>query len=345
MLAALLVGAALALAPTPDRAAGEVASTGPVASSDPLSRLQQNLADLEERTASARAELLAHQAQQGGAAEHGPAAVHGMHGASRGLSGSHTIFKMPDAFDLRFTISTIFVLVIVTISFEKASKAPPTTNPYANPVPRPPLPPPSPTPPSFRTTGLGAPGGVGSPRQPRGAHQEGAARENVQGAHHPRLCRLLGHHPAAGRHIITPPQPTKPTCIGHRAAHILALSFGARAAQESVASEYCTTVLTQAQLLTLNHEQHVNYEFSHILMFTTAIVYAKEIFFVSAMLDSVIKRFEAYEKSPPQELLDEQVRRFGQRTSDGGQGPELNIPVGRCARAYEVTCEPLPLTL
>ena len=40
-------GAALALAPTPDRAAGEVASAGPVASSDPLSRLQQNLADLD----------------------------------------------------------------------------------------------------------------------------------------------------------------------------------------------------------------------------------------------------------------------------------------------------------
>ena len=145
---------------------------------------------------------------------------------------------------------------------------------------------------------------------------------------------------------------------------------------QSVASEFCTTVLTQAQLLTLNHEQHLNYEFSHILMFTTAIVYAKaisapfpdpqphpnhiserspgrkpepdpdadlhpnqEIFFVSAMLDSVIKRFEAYEKTPPQELLDEQVRRFGQRASDGGQGPELNIPVGRCARAYEVTCD------
>ena len=46
---------------------------------------------------------------------------------------------------------------------------------------------------------------------------------------------------------------------------------------QSVASEFCTTVLTQAQLLTLNHEQHLNYEFSHILMFTTAIVYAKAI--------------------------------------------------------------------
>jgi hypothetical protein len=142
MLAAsiTLVCAALALAPTPERAAGEVASAGPVAS-DPLSRLQQNLAELEERTASVRAELLAHQAQQGGAAEHGPAAAHGMHGASRGLSGSHTIFKMPDAFDLRFTITTIFVLVVVTISFEKVRKAPPTTNPYVNPSPRPhPLP-------------------------------------------------------------------------------------------------------------------------------------------------------------------------------------------------------------
>jgi len=224
MLAALLVCAALALAPTPDRAAGEVASAGPVESSDPLSRLQQNLADLEERTVRARAALLAHQAQQGGAAEHGPAAVHGVHGASRGLSGSHTIFKMPDAFDLRFTITTIFVLVVVTISFEKVRKAPPTTNPYFNPLPPPPAHSPcGPTPPSFRA-GLGAPGGVGSPRQPRGAHQEGAAREDVQGAHHPRLCRLLGHHPAAGGRITAHPQPTRPARIGPRAAHILALS-------------------------------------------------------------------------------------------------------------------------
>ena len=138
MLAALLVCAALALAPTPDRAAGEVASAGPVASSDPLSMLQQNLADLEERTVRARAALLAHQAQHGAAAEHGPAAVHGVHGASRGLSGSHTIFKMPDAFDLRFTITTIFVLVVVTISFEKVRKAPPTANAYVNPLPPPP---------------------------------------------------------------------------------------------------------------------------------------------------------------------------------------------------------------
>ena len=137
MLAALVVCAALALAPTPDRAAGEVASAGPVASSDPLSMLQQNLADLEERTASARAALLAHQAQHGAAAEHGPAAVHGVHGASRGLSGSHTIFKMPDAFDLRFTITTIFVLVVVTISFEKVRKLQLPTR-ISTPAPRPP---------------------------------------------------------------------------------------------------------------------------------------------------------------------------------------------------------------
>ena len=68
MLAALLVCAAHALAPVPDRAADQVASAGPVASADPLARLQQNLADLEERTASARAELMALQAQPGGGA-------------------------------------------------------------------------------------------------------------------------------------------------------------------------------------------------------------------------------------------------------------------------------------
>ena len=51
MLAArLLICAAHALAPVPDRAAAQIASAGPaVASSDPLARLQQNLADLEER--------------------------------------------------------------------------------------------------------------------------------------------------------------------------------------------------------------------------------------------------------------------------------------------------------
>ena len=125
MLAALLVCAAHALAPVPDRAADQVASAGPVASADPLARLQQNLADLEERTASARAELMALQAQPvGGAAELSAAAEHGAHGTSRSLSGSHTIFKMPDAFDLRFTIMTIFILVIVTISFEKARNTP-----------------------------------------------------------------------------------------------------------------------------------------------------------------------------------------------------------------------------
>ena len=125
MLAALLVCAAHALAPVPDRAADQVASAGMVASADPLARLQQNLADLEERTASARAELMALQAQPGiGGPEHGVAAEHGAHGASRSLSGSHTIFKMPDAFDLRFTIMTIFILVIVTISFEKARNTP-----------------------------------------------------------------------------------------------------------------------------------------------------------------------------------------------------------------------------
>ena len=141
MLAALLICAAHALAPVPDRATAQSTPAGPaVASPDPLARLQQNLADLEERTVSARAELKALLAQPGGGAgEHGAAAEHGAHGAARGLNedgSSHTIFKMPDAFDLRFTIMTIFVLVVVTISFETVRKSPHSYLPLPNPCPR-----------------------------------------------------------------------------------------------------------------------------------------------------------------------------------------------------------------
>ena len=141
MLAALLICAAHALAPVPDRATAQSTPAGPaVASPDPLARLQQNLADLEERTVSARAELKALLAQPGGGAgEPGAAAEHGAHGAARGLNedgSSHTIFKMPDAFDLRFTIMTIFVLVVVTISFETVRKSPHSYLPLPHPCPR-----------------------------------------------------------------------------------------------------------------------------------------------------------------------------------------------------------------
>ena len=257
MLAALLVCAAQAIAPVPDRVVDQVTSANQVASSDSLASLQQNLADLEERTASARAAL---QAQPGGGGAEHAAAEHRGHGASRGLSGSHTIFKMPHAFDLRFTIMTIFVLVVVTISFEKGSE-----------------------------------------------HLEEAV-------HH----AIKKHLP--GAHI-------KKELLEKMFKELTILGFVA----------FSATVLLQAELLTLNHEQHLNYEFSHILMFSTAIVYAKEIFFVSAMLEAVIKRFEAYDKLVSQELLDEQVRLFGQRTSRDAQGPELKIPVGFCARSYEAT--------
>ena len=128
MLTTLLICAAHALAPVPDRGAAQITSSSAAdASLDPLARLQQNLADLEERTVSARAEL---KALLGAAAEHGA------HGAARGLNedgSSHTIFKMPDAFDLRFTIMTIFVLVVVTISFETVRKSPHSYLPLPNP--------------------------------------------------------------------------------------------------------------------------------------------------------------------------------------------------------------------
>jgi hypothetical protein len=75
MLAALLVCAAQAIAPVPDRVVDQVTSANQVASSDSLASLQQNLADLEERTASARAAL---QAQPGGGGAEHAAAEHGV---------------------------------------------------------------------------------------------------------------------------------------------------------------------------------------------------------------------------------------------------------------------------
>ena len=56
-----------------------------------------------------------------------------------------------------------------------------------------------------------------------------------------------------------------------RRAHIGVLTFGV----EQHGRPSVLSLPAQAELLTLNHEQHLNYEFSHILMFSTAIVYAK----------------------------------------------------------------------
>ena len=56
-----------------------------------------------------------------------------------------------------------------------------------------------------------------------------------------------------------------------RRAHIGVLTFGF----EQHGRPSVLSLPAQAELLTLNHEQHLNYEFSHILMFSTAIVYAK----------------------------------------------------------------------
>ena len=51
-------------------------------------------------------------------------------------------------------------------------------------------------------------------------------------------------------------------------------------------------------------------------MFTTAIVYAKEIMNVSNMLHGIREAFERYDAAPPVEVLDAQVRVFGNRTDD-----------------------------
>jgi hypothetical protein len=75
-------------------------------------------------------------------------------------------------------------------------------------------------------------------------------------------------------------------------------------------------MIIQAEVLPLTHHQHLNFEFAHILMFTTAIVYAKEIFSVSHMLHGIKVNFEAHDNSDPDEVLKKQLKKFGDRTSE-----------------------------
>ena len=79
---------------------------------------------------------------------------------------------------------------------------------------------------------------------------------------------------------------------------------------------FSATMLIQAEWLPMSHGQHLCFEFAHILMFTTAIVYAKEIFLVSHSLHRMITRFDGFDAADPVKVLANQVARYGNRTDE-----------------------------
>ena len=79
---------------------------------------------------------------------------------------------------------------------------------------------------------------------------------------------------------------------------------------------FSATMLIQAEVLPLTHGQHLCFEFAHVLMFTTAIFYAKEIYLVAGALKGVRVKFEDYDDDPPEEVLHEQLKRYGNRTDE-----------------------------
>lgn len=79
---------------------------------------------------------------------------------------------------------------------------------------------------------------------------------------------------------------------------------------------FSATMLIQAEMLPLTHGQHLCFEFAHVLMFTTAIFYAKEIFLVAGMLKGIKLKFEDYDDTPNQAVLDKQLNRYGNRTDE-----------------------------
>ena len=79
---------------------------------------------------------------------------------------------------------------------------------------------------------------------------------------------------------------------------------------------FSATMLIQAEMLPLTHGQHLCFEFAHVLMFSTAIVYAKEIFLVAGSLQGIRVKFEDYDNTPPEDVLDRQVKRYGNRTDE-----------------------------
>ena len=79
---------------------------------------------------------------------------------------------------------------------------------------------------------------------------------------------------------------------------------------------FSATMLIQAEMLPLTHGQHLCFEFAHVLMFATAIFYAKEIFLVSGMLHSIKLKFEEFDSAPPAAVLHKQLTRYGNRTEE-----------------------------
>ena len=79
---------------------------------------------------------------------------------------------------------------------------------------------------------------------------------------------------------------------------------------------FSATMLIQAEMLPLTHEQHLCFEFAHVLMFATAVTYAKEIFLVSGMLHSIKLKFEEFDSAPPAAVLHKQLTRYGNRTEE-----------------------------
>ena len=79
---------------------------------------------------------------------------------------------------------------------------------------------------------------------------------------------------------------------------------------------FSATMLIQAEMLPLTHGQHLCFEFAHVLMFTTAIFYAKEIFLVSGSLHRLRLKFEEFDGSAPEAVLHKQLTRYGNRTDE-----------------------------
>ena len=77
---------------------------------------------------------------------------------------------------------------------------------------------------------------------------------------------------------------------------------------------FSATMLIQAEWLPLTHGQHLCFEFAHVLMFTTAIVYAKEIYLVAGSLHGIMEKFDTFDEVDTGDILVKQVELYGNRT-------------------------------